>query len=833
MPVRKHKSSITFAERKFAADTKVVIQQTLELEDEFGGMYDMHKTNAAIMPPFNPLVLKRLCQKNNILQQCIHAMETNIDGTGYEIADDSQEGKPKGIDPATQLAMAQAHGETEGPPGSPVDPLKLLDKLRGVTHAGTPPATKPNPFGGSTAAPSETATVNAAAAAAGVAGATKPNPVAAATAAAQVEAGKPNVVPFGKKTSPVDPNGDPNQAPDPNDPNAKARQLPGGTDPALADPNSPPPVDPNADTPQEAAEKEMLDAFFKEPFPNESFIAIRRKLRADIEATGNGYMEVIRNVAGEVVFLRHLDSSTMRLVRLDNAIPVEREIDRGGTKFKATIYVRERRYVQRVGTQYLYYKEFGSERELDRDDGGWLDDKGSKTGIPPTGAASPGNKPAQTSTPILSMKADTKSNAQSKMDGASVAPGPANAASGQENRFDAKPTMNFASEVLHFICDKDATTPYGVPRWINNLPAVVGSRKAEEFNLGFFDAGGLPPAIVFIQGGALASSVKEQLLAYLSGGPENKYRAAVVEAQSSSGSLDSAGQVKVTVERFGDTSQKDSMFQDYDLKCEDHVRGAFRMPAIFLGKAQDYNFATALTAVMVTEAQVFAPERMEFDERINHTIVRALGAVKYKFKSLPITLKNADLQLKALPIAAPKIDGQDLIDTINKITGLSLSFSATAEKASTALNMAQAAKSAAQAQSGGFPPGKGGDPAAAGSGKPNPFAPGLGASSDGETAGGMGSGSGMRSVALKSDLSSNDIVLLAGEWANAIGLADGPRLDKDMRRAIVTKVESLPSEQRKLFNSVVASATFTRSSFDQEGLSELAGCCVGLMDHAH
>jgi hypothetical protein len=86
---------------------------------------------------------------------------------------------------------------------------------------------------------------------------------------------------------------------------------------------------------------------------------------------------------------------------------------------------------------------------------------------------------------------------------------------------------------------------------------------------------------------------------------------------------------------------------------------------------------------------------------------------------------------------------------------------------------------------------------------------------------------------LKSDLTSNDIVLLAGQWANAVGLSDGPRMDKELRRAIVQKVETLPKEQRKLFDAVLANSTFSRSAFDAEGLAELAGCCVGLMDHQH
>lgn len=763
MPVRKHKSSISFAKRVVKSDTKVVIQHTLDLEDEFNSIYEVSKSNAAMQPPFNPLVLKRLCTRNNILMQCVHAMETNIDGTGFEIADEDQDKDDRLPQPAPALE------------NSPVDFNAIADP-----------------------------TVRAAAAAAlvtadrdkqpqlSVVKAVGPAVVGAASAAAAIQQRK--------ITDGIDP---PSQFP---------LQDPPALPPAIT------PADPNAETPEDMIEKAMLKAFFKEPFPNESFMGMRRKLRVDVEATGNGYLEVIRNMSGEVVFLRHLDASTMRLVKLDNPVLVTRTIERNGETFEADIWVRERRFVQRVGTNYIYYKEFGSERKLDRENGTWLEGASGQTGFPQTNPGAPYGA-ARDSTPLLSLKGEL--DRQRMMDNG-VAPGPASNRPPNLTNEDGSQRVNMASEVLHFICDKDATTPYGIPRWINNLPAVLGSRKAEEFNLEFFDAGGLPPAIIFIQGGALASSVKDQLLSYLGGDPT--HRAAVVEAQSSSGSLDSAGQVKVTVERFGDNRANgtDSMFQTYDQKCEDHVRGAFRMPSIFLGKATDYNFATALTAVMVTEAQVFSPERKEFDEKINHTIVRALGAKRYRFKSLPITLKNVDIQLKSLALIMDKVSGPDLIDTINQITGLSLVYDeATSAQAQQQEMMQSQAKGAML---------NGGDPFNSmqpqAKGKKNPFAAGLGAASG---SGGAGSSLGSGMSLTKADLTSNDIVNLVTDWAVAVGLADGPPMEKELRRAVVQKVEGLPPEQRKLFNAVLATSTFTGSAHDTEGLTELAGCCVGLM----
>ena len=171
------------------------------------------------------------------------------------------------------------------------------------------------------------------------------------------------------------------------------------------------------------------------------------------------------------------------------------------------------------------------------------------------------------------------------------------------------PPEKRGSELLILGINPDVTTPYFLPRWINQLPSVIGSRAAEEQNLQFLDAGGLPPAIVFIQGGTLIKDTSDQLRMYLSGLNKNKNRAVVVEVQSVSGSLDAAGKVDVKVERFGSAQSQDSMFTNYDEVTEEHVRVGFRLPPLFLGKAVDYNFATAQTSYMVAEAQVFLPER--------------------------------------------------------------------------------------------------------------------------------------------------------------------------------------------------------------------------------
>jgi len=492
-------------------------------------------------------------------------------------------------------------------------------------------------------------------------------------------------------------------------------------------------------------EKIALEQFFNEPFPGQSFTIQHRLLQVDLETIGNGYLEILRDGTGEeVVMTRWLDGTTMRLARLDDPVPVEKSVERGGKEFKAEVMMRERRFVQKAGTTLLYFKEFGASRDLDRKSGEWAP-KGTKL-----------------------------------------------------------PLDQRASEVIWLTMERDPTTSYGVPRWINQLPSVLGSRKAEEYNLEFFDSGGMPPAVFFILGGAATPDAAEQLKAYLAGGAKYKHRAAVVEIQSTTGALEGSGTVNVKTERFGDAKTSDSQFQTYDKNTETHVRGAFRLPPIFLGKAEDYNFATAMTGVMITEEQVFEPEREEFDEVMNKKVIRALGVKGFEYKSKAMSLKNAEIMLAGLALVGDKVSGEDLIEAVNEVTGLTLIFDQ--ETADKAAKEKEAQAKAAFGGTGAPGPGQGlpQRPSAGGTNPANPFG------------------------AKKSEaLSPTEVLTLAGRWAQAVGLEDGTDPMTEVEKKLILKItDALPPSNRILFDAMVSKMTFSRTALDPSGLAKIAGCAA-------
>ena len=358
--------------------------------------------------------------------------------------------------------------------------------------------------------------------------------------------------------------------------------------------------------------RQGIQDFMDECAPRKSFRIVRKELKRDLYTTGNAYSVVERNAMGEMAFIRRAPAKSMRMIKLDDPTSVEVSVIRSGQEVTMTTSRAERRFVQKIGARMVYYKEFGASRDLHRVTGKWYER-------------------------------------------------------------DELPYTDRAHEIIHEKDIEDVRSPYGVPRWITQLPSVLGSRMAEEHNLAFFHSGGVPPVIIFVSGGMVSNAVSTALNTYLTGGAKTKRRGIAVEVPSS-GDLNNERGASISVEKFGG-QDSDSTFENYDEKNEHRIRKAFRLPGIFLGMADSYSFASAHVSYVVAEAQVFAPERSEEDEVINMTIMRELDEKRqFKFKSNPLTVKDVNLQLQALTLlsSAKGVSLSDWVDAVSGIASLDL-----------------------------------------------------------------------------------------------------------------------------------------------------------------
>jgi capsid portal protein len=199
-----------------------------------------------------------------------------------------------------------------------------------------------------------------------------------------------------------------------------------------------------------------------------------------------------------------------------------------------------------------------------------------------------------------------------------------------EDDEDYKPG-NDATEMMHF---KIGTDTYGVPRWSGNVMNAMGLHSADYVNYDLFENQVVPPLAIMVSGGKLTTESVEDVKSILLGkkGLENFNKVLVLEAQSE-GDIGQNTSVKIELKELSSARKEDAMFVTYVDGGEHRIRGSFRLPPLYLGRADSYSKSTADSSKMVAEEQVFVPERDLFDEVVNLTFMEELGAKHHSFKS--------------------------------------------------------------------------------------------------------------------------------------------------------------------------------------------------------
>lgn len=338
-------------------------------------------------------------------------------------------------------------------------------------------------------------------------------------------------------------------------------------------------------------EKVKIENLLDHPNDDHTLQELRERLRCDLETMGNAYIEIGRDrKMEEIVMLAHLPAHTMRLTNKEKeAIPVKVDLPRNGQLERVTIRKRYRRFVQAVANQKVYFKEFGDLRTIDPRTGQVDDNLGEEES---------------------------------------------------------------ATEVIH-ISLYTSSSPYGIPRWINQLPAVMGSRQAELTNLDFFKENAIPAMALLVGGGAVTqASIDDTESHFLAArGRASMNRILVIEAEGDGDAAGNDGRVpppKLELKPLQGERQQDALFQEYDKNNMMKIRSSFRIPPIFVGQSEDYTHATALTSYEVAESQVFGPERNRIDDMVNQKILATLKVQFWAFRTNPPRLASPQMVIEAI-----------------------------------------------------------------------------------------------------------------------------------------------------------------------------------------
>jgi len=330
-------------------------------------------------------------------------------------------------------------------------------------------------------------------------------------------------------------------------------------------------------------ERARLEAFFDFCCFDHSFVDLRRRMRQDLEVTGNAFWEVLRDGKGDLARFVYVPSYTVRLLPLDREAVEVRERVRVSTISFDTVSARRRlrRYVQIQGVERVYFKSFGDPRVVSRSTGRVFPD-------------------------IAALKA-------------------------------AQPDDGPATELLHFAIHSPRS-PYGVPRWVGTLLSVLGSRQMEEVNYLYFENKSVPPLALLVSGGRLSDASVPRIERFIDEnlkGKANFHKILILEAD---GSGTGDGRAKIELRPLTDAQQHDALFQLYDERNIDKVGSSFRLPRLLRGESKDFNRATAESALRFAEDQVFQPERDEFDFLMNRKVLADMGLRFWRFRSqTPVT----------------------------------------------------------------------------------------------------------------------------------------------------------------------------------------------------
>lgn len=330
---------------------------------------------------------------------------------------------------------------------------------------------------------------------------------------------------------------------------------------------------------------------------DESLTAVTNKIVADYEKYGFAFYEIARTRAGKPSLIRYARASRLRLIRQDEKpTMVSTTIVRGGRR----IVVKEKKYFRRFAQlrpggfrtdanfAWIYFKEMGDPRKMS-----W------KTGL------------------------------------------------FQGERGQGRVTK--AEEATEIIYERqEGEGPYGLPRWIGNLPSVMGSRESEIVNLRYFEDNTVPPMMLLVSGGRLTRTSFEQLdevLTKVGIGKDRQNQIMLVEAVAETTGIEDKGTVDLKLEKLTNSRQSDALFRDYDESNQSKIQSAFRLPPVLIGKAQDITFATANVSAFIAEQQVFLPERRKHDEVLNKKFVNAVNG---------LNLQTVKLELRGPQITAPE-----------------------------------------------------------------------------------------------------------------------------------------------------------------------------------
>lgn len=125
-----------------------------------------------------------------------------------------------------------------------------------------------------------------------------------------------------------------------------------------------------------------------------------------------------------------------------------------------------------------------------------------------------------------------------------------------------------------------------------------------------------------------------------------------VENADNSLEFEEKAQPSIEVKELAGILQQDELFQAYMDNGRKKVQSAFLLPDLYVGYTTDFNRATSQTAMEVTEKQVFQPERKSLAWVINNKLLSEFGFKYVEAYFLEPDISNPDDLVKILQVCS-------------------------------------------------------------------------------------------------------------------------------------------------------------------------------------
>jgi capsid portal protein len=181
-----------------------------------------------------------------------------------------------------------------------------------------------------------------------------------------------------------------------------------------------------------------------------------------------------------------------------------------------------------------------------------------------------------------------------------------------------------ATELIHFQQYNLVSDSYGVPSWTPSIPAILGSRAAEERNETFFQNDAVPRMAVIISGGALTDATVRRVQGFFKQdhkGVVNSNRVLILEVSAQNTNQPDWKPPVVQLKPLTVGKIDDASFLSYLAANKEQLREAFRIAGIFLGSGGDVNRAAAYTLREMTVNLVFAILGQQISNVFNKTLL--------------------------------------------------------------------------------------------------------------------------------------------------------------------------------------------------------------------